>query len=238
MRDTTDFKEYAKSGLIKFLETLKVYPSHEKLLEIERNIKSTIEQNKNISKDKLADKHIKARTALLRRLGYAAALPGVIPGLGTIAEVSINIGGTGAEIWYILRFLTVMNLEVAAFYGHDIHSEDRKVELLIVWGLETGAIIPAREAVKRIGQKFALKKFNEKVAGKIFQKINQKIGITVFTKFGTKRGGVAIGRLIPFGIGVIINGAVNHFTAKSFGKNAKRFYGTILPNDEDIFVSE
>ena len=38
------------------------------------------------------------------------------------------------------------------------------------------------------------------------KKLNLKLGATVFTKYGTKRGGVALGRMLPFGVGAAIGG--------------------------------
>jgi hypothetical protein len=125
---------------------------------------------------------------------------------------------------------------VAGILDYDVSEPERKEELIIVWGVETGAIIPAKEAIKRVGTKVAIKQFNARVNGEVFKRINQKLGTTAFTKWGTKRGGIAVGRLIPIGVGTAVGGGMNYLTARSFGAACLRYYCEILPNDEDVVI--
>ncbi len=110
--------------------------------------------------------------------------------------------------------------------------------MIIVWGVETGAIVPAKEAIKRVGTKVAITQFDKRVGGAVFTRINQKLGTTVFTKWGTKRGGIALGRLIPIGVGTAVGGGVNYLTARSFGAACLKYYCDMLPNDEDVIILE
>jgi hypothetical protein len=127
---------------------------------------------------------------------------------------------------------------VAGLYGHDLHAPERIDELLIVTGLQSGAILPAREAVNRVGTKIAATQFNRHVSGAMLRKINTKLGTTVLTKYGTKRGGVALGRMLPFGVGATIGGSVNFITTRSFGHWILRYYGQIQPGDEMLLVPD
>jgi hypothetical protein len=52
---------------------------------------------------------------------------------------------------------------------------------------------------------------------------NTKLGTTVLTEYGTKRGGVALGRMLPFGLGATIGGGVNFVMTK------KRFQNSVGP---------
>ena len=72
----------------------------------------------------------------------------------------------------------------------------------------------------------------------MLQKINTKLGTTVLTKYGTKRGGVALGRMLPFGVGATIGGSVNFITTWSFGHWILRYYGQIQPGGEMLFVPD
>ena len=110
--------------------------------------------------------------------------------------------------------------------------------MIIVWGIETGAIVPAKEAIKRVGTKVAIKQFDKRVSGEALKRINQKLGATVLTKEGTKRGGIALGRLIPIGVGTVVGGGMNYFAARSFGAACLKYYCEMLPNNEDVIVSE
>lgn len=184
----------------------------------------------------LSRRVIKAHTRRLTGVGTVAGLPGAIPVFGTAVQVGVNGATIGSETWAVLRGLATMQLTVAGLHGHDVHEPDRRDELLIVWGLETGAIVPATEAGKRIGTKIAVKQFNEKISGEVFKRINRKLGTTVLTKWGTKRGGVAVGRLIPFGVGAAVGGGVNYVTVRGFGAACMKFYGDLLPGEGEIFV--
>ena len=70
----------------------------------------------------------------------------------------------------------------------------------------------------------AAAQFNKNVSGKVLQRINQRVGTTILTKYGTKRGGVALGKLIPFGIGAAIGGTFNFYTMNHFKKAAIQYY--------------
>jgi hypothetical protein len=142
------------------------------------------------------------------------------------------------ETWLIMRNLAAMQLMVAGILGYDVSEPERKEELIIVWGVETGAIVPAKEAIKRVGTKVAIKQFDKRVSGAVFTRINQKLGTTVFTKWGTKRGGIALGRLIPIGVGTAVGGGMNYLAARSFGAACLKYYCEMLPNNEDVVILE
>jgi hypothetical protein len=72
----------------------------------------------------------------------------------------------------------------------------------------------------------------------MLKKINTKLGTTVLTKYGTKRGGVALGRMLPFGVGATVGGGVNLIMTRSFGSVILRYYGQIQPGGEMLFVPE
>lgn len=89
-----------------------------------------------------------------------------------------------------------------------------------------------------MGTKIAVAQFNRHVSGGMLRRINIKLGTTVFTKYGTKRGGVALGRMLPFGVGATIGGSVNFVTTSSFGRWILSYYGQIQPGCEMLFVPE
>jgi len=222
-----------KGTLIKAFELAKVFPPTE---EVEKRVRVLQAEDPAAEPSELARRVVRQATARITGVGIVAALPGAVPGLGTAVQLGVTGTTISAEAWTILRNLTVMQLTVAGLHGHDIRDEARRDELLIVWGLETGAVIPAAEAGKRVGTKIAVSQFNRRVSGSVLSRINRKLGTTVVTKWGTKRGGVALGRLIPLGVGTTIGGAVNYATARSFGAALTRYYDDLRPNDGDVVV--
>ncbi|MFD2270883.1 hypothetical protein ACFS07_06490 [Undibacterium arcticum] len=50
------------------------------------------------------------------------------------------------------------------------------------------------------------------------------MGTTIVTKYGAKRGGIAVGRLVPFGVGAVVGGGFNWATMKGFKTAAANYY--------------
>lgn len=222
-----------QSTLIQTLVKAKVMPDPG---EIERRVQTLRAERPAAAPRALSKRVVSTTTKRMTGLGVVAALPGVVPGLGTGTQLAVTGTTAGGELWVILRNLTAMHLTVAGLYGHDVRHPDRRDELVIVWGLETGLIIPAAEVGKRIGTKVAIKQFNQHVSGAMLRRINQKLGTTVVTKWGTKWGGIALGRLIPLGVGTAVGGGMNYLAAKSFGTALMRYYDDLLPADADVVV--
>ena len=224
-----------QTTLIQTFVKAKVVPNP---ADIEQRVRTLSAQQPLASPPELSKGVISSTTKRMSGLGVVAALPGVVPGLGTGAQIAVTSTTAGGELWVILRNLTAMHLTVAGLYGHDVRHPERHDELVIVWGLETGLIIPAAEAGKRVGTKVAIKQFNQHVSGALLRRINQKLGTTVVTKWGTKRGGIALGKLIPLGVGTAVGGGMNYLAARSFGTALMRYYDDLLPSDADVIVVE
>jgi hypothetical protein len=222
-----------RRGLIEILERLQLLPDPH---AVARHVEEVRAGQPATSVPALARKEVNATVRRCTGVGVVAGLPGAIPGLGTFAQACAAVGIAGGEAAILLRNVAHLQYTIAGLYGHDLDAAERIDELLIVAGLQSGAILPAREAGKRVGTKIASTQFNRHVSGAVLKKINTKLGTTVLTKYGTKRGGVALGRLLPFGVGATIGGGVNLVMTKSFGRAILRYYGEILPGGEMLFV--
>jgi hypothetical protein len=154
----------------------------------------------------------------------ATALPGAIPGLGTAAQVGTEAAAITTDLAFMLRCMGRMVAGIAVIYGHDPRDAYTR-DLVFVLGLWCNAVVPAREATRRLLTRTAIRQFDRKVTGAMLRRINQAVGMTLFTKYGTKRGAIALGRLIPFGVGVAVGGAAGWHTMRSFERNALRYFG-------------
>jgi hypothetical protein len=226
-------REPDKHGLLEILTRLQLLPNAG---TIERRVEGVRANNGATAPATLAKKEVNATVVRCTGVGVVAGLPGTIPGLGTFAQACATLGITGGEAALLLRNVGRLQFTVAGLYGHDLHAPERIDELLVVAGLQSGLILPAREAGKRVGTKIAVNQFNRHVSGALLRKINLKLGTTVVTKYGTKRGGVALGRMLPLGVGATIGGGVNLVMTKSFGRAILRYYDQILPGGEMLFV--
>jgi len=91
-------------------------------------------------------------------------------------------------------------------------------------GLWSNVIVLSKGGAILLANKVVEANFKKHFPGKILQAINRKVGATVLTKYGTKRGAVALGRIIPLGVGVLIGGGFNYFTMKRFMNSAIRMF--------------
>jgi hypothetical protein len=221
------------NGLVKIFETLGLFPDPAR---VDARVRQVSGGSLNGNRAGLARSEISAITMKLTGAGVVAALPGAVPGLGTAAQVAATGGSMTAETYMILRNLAAMQFIVAGLYGHDVFAPERKEETAIIFGLQTGVIQPAKEVGAKLGTKIAVKQFNRHVSGAVFRKINQKVGTTVVTKWGVKRGGIAVGRLIPFGVGSAVGGGMNYLSARGFGRAVMTYYDDLLPNDGDVVI--
>lgn len=204
-----------------------------KFESINSEIYSLRKQYPSYNNDQIAEKYCNSIVNKYTSTGVASALPSVIPGLGTVAQVATEVGTVGADLALMLRFMASICYGTAKIYGkEDINEFDG--EFITVLGLWCGAILPARMAAKKIATKAAFITFNKNITTKILQRINTKVGFTLITKYGTKRGGIALGRLIPFGVGAAIGGGFNYTTMKSFKKAAINKYKS--PEEDYIII--
>ena len=166
-------------------------------------------------------------------VGIASALPGAIPGVGTCAQIAIEGGSIAADLALMLRWMGSMVYGIGYIYGRDM-STNFNQDFVKVLGLWRGVIKTAEKATKRVATKVAIAQFN-RIPGKIFKRINNKVGRTIVTKYGTKRGGIALGKLVPFGVGCIVGGTYNRVTMKTFKKKSTAFFA---PENDTILYME
>ena len=191
-------------------------------------------QNDRDAIEKLANKYGDSIVAKYTSVGVATALPGAIPGIGTLIQIGAETGAITTDLALMIRWMGSMCIGIALLYDRDIESEFNQdfIKVLALW---CGVLTSLKVAGKRIGTKVAIAQF-KRIPGKVFTKINQRVGTVIIAKYGTKRGGVAIGRLVPFGAGALIGGVFNYFTMNSFKMAAIGFYKE--QPDADLYVDK
>lgn len=198
----------------------KLAPDPKKVADWIEEIKK---ENPKLTPNKLADYISDHVIWTYAKQGAALALPGAIPGLGTIIQVATELGALSVDIALMVRNQTYLVFALAHCYG----IKGREVliqDTLICMGLWTKALVLTRSGAIRIGTKVAEAQFKKKFPAKIFQVINRKVGKTILTKYGTKRGGIAIGKLIPFGVGTVVGGGFNYLVMKAFKKSSIKYF--------------
>lgn len=184
------------------------------------------------SKDQLANKYADTICWLYAGQGAATALPGLIPGMGTAAQIAVEGGAITGDLAYMLRCMAGMAMGVGYIYKRNMKAPFNQ-EFIRVLGLWCGVLTLTKEATLRIATKVAIAQF-KRVPATIFKKINSKVATTIITKYGAKRGGIAVGRLIPFGVGMVVGGGFNLATMKGFKLAAISYY----KSDEEAVTLE
>ncbi len=191
--------------------------------KVEEFVNEAKKENPELSKNELADFLGDRIIWAYSKQGAALALPGAIPGLGTIAQIAIETGAISTDIALMVRnqaYLIFVFGHCYGFKGREILIQDT----LICIGLWSKAVSISKAGVIRVGTKVAEANFKKKFPAKVLQAINKKVGKTILTKYGTKRGGIAIGKLIPFGVGALVGGGFNYLVMKNFKKSTQEYF--------------
>ncbi len=154
-------------------------------------------------------------------LGGAAAAPG--------AGTAIKLGTTVADIGWVTGRLADLILTIAAIHGHDWATvEDRRMWVITVLAYGDGAAAVGKKLAGEMGKGLG-KKATAKVPAATLRSFNKAAGRTILTKYGTKRGVVALGNALPFGIGAVIGGGANVVIVRSVGRHADSFMRSLAP---------
>ncbi len=162
-----------------------------------------------------------------RELGLVGATAGgvaAVPGIGTASTIATGV----AEFSYFTMRAGELILTIGAVHGHsEVTVEEQRAWILsvLLFGnvASEGFTKLAGELGKGLGAKAT-----QRVPMTLLRSINNAASRTIVTKYGTKRGVVALGRALPFGIGAVIGGGANYISLKLLAKHANRFF-TNLP---------
>ncbi len=149
--------------------------------------------------------------------GGAAALAGVVPGLGTAIA---TFGGATADAALSMKFQIEMTMALASVHGHNILLEEEKRICMVIAGL--GAINEAAKGGgKTVGTKAFVKLAQQYLAGSTLvavKEIFKKVGVTFTRK--------ALEKSIPYGVGVVISFSANKGLSWYVGGKAREFFAT------------
>lgn len=207
---------------LNFLVSLidKLAPDAQKVREWVQEIKR---ENPELTREEVAEFVSDSIVWLYTKQGAALALPGAIPGLGTLAQIGVEVSSVSLDVTLMVRNQTYLTFAIGECYGikgREILIQDT----LICLGLWTNAITLAKGGLVKLGTKAIEANFKKRFPAELLKAINKKVGSTILTKYGTKRGGVALGKLIPFGVGVVVGGGFSYLTMKNFGNSARKYF--------------
>jgi hypothetical protein len=202
--------------------------------DIRREVQQLQFANPGKPSHELSQLYIKKTRNKYASVGAVSALPGAIPGLGTIAQVAVEAGALSADVALMLRWMASTAYATGLIYGKDIQHDFEDV-FTIVLGIWAGVVLPEKAAHAK-GDKLSAGHFDKHITDRIQNRMRQKIARKLATEYGSKRGGAVLGRLIPFGVGAIVGGYFNYTTLQKFGKAADDYFkpgnkGYMLPEE-------
>lgn len=177
----------------------------------------------------------------LSAVGAASGALAAAPVLGTTAAASALVADLG---WFAMR-ATDLVMAIGAAHGHTESTVDeRRAWVLSVLAFGEDAAKEFRALVdtvddgsftggERISARLASLAGSDAATLDALRRINTSLASTVVTKYGSRRSILAVGKLLPFGIGAVVGGSANYALIRSVGVQSRRFfegYQGLLPS--------
>lgn len=174
--------------------------------------------------------------AFRQELGVAGAAAGgasAVPGVGlatTSATFALELA------WSTVR-LTDLVLTIAAIHGHrDATIEERRLWVLSILTYGDGATSMVTKLAGELGGGLAGPS-GRSVPAETVRQLNKAIGLAIVTRYGTRRGALAVGRAIPFGIGAALGYGLSSYMVKATARHADSFFAALPIRVESIHVA-
>ena len=175
------------------------------------------------------DRQVRRVSASVRRqlvaTGAASGGAAAMPGAGT----ALTVASLGGDLVVTTIRLTDLVLTIGAIHGRrDASVEQRRLWVLAVLAFGEGAAA----AVERISTEVArglTATGTARASWDLLRGTNRSLARTVVTRFARKRGVIALGKLMPLGLGAAIGAGGNAMLVNAVGRNADRLM-TELPS--------
>lgn len=173
----------------------------------------------------------------LAAVGAATGAVAATPGIGTGAAASALVADVA---WLALR-ATDLIMAIGAANGHtDASLEERRAWVLAILAFgdsaaeEFGGLVEAVD-IELVPNGDQLREGLGRAAGlasgdaltvDTLRRVNSSLASQVVVRYGSRRGAVTLGKLLPFGIGAVWGGASTWGLIRAVGSNAERFFAS------------
>jgi hypothetical protein len=164
----------------------------------------------------LEKRYLAAVTGVGAAVGGAAAAPV----LGTVLAVALS----GGETVVFLQATTFFALAVAEVHGIGGEEVERRRALVLAVVVGDHGAMLVEKVAGRTGEHWE-KLLPDVIPMSSITAINKTLGGWFVTKYGRKRGFVAMGKVAPFGIGVAIGAGGNRALGRVVVKTSRRVFG-------------
>lgn len=151
--------------------------------------------------------------------GVGTGAAAAVPGFGTGAALVLS----GGEAAFTLNWSAVYVLALAEVHDVNLSEVERKRTLLMTVLMGNSAQAATAKVAERTGKHWS-KKIIAKVPTSALRGINSVMGRNFVTRHGTRQGIIVLGKVVPFGVGAVIGGAMNFGAATAIVKSAHRVF--------------
>ena len=163
--------------------------------------------------------NMELRTATISS-GAAVGGSAAAPGVGTAAALALSAG----EAIGFMNATALYVLARAEVQGISLRDIERRRTLLMAIMLGDAGAKSVGQVAERTGQHWAKGLVSSIPMSRIY-KINKVLGPNFVTKYGTTRGIMVLGRVIPFGVGAAIGGSANAIFSHGVIKASDKAFG-------------
>jgi hypothetical protein len=149
--------------------------------------------------------------------GAVSALPAVLPGPGTVAELGAALG----DVSYLTVTQVELVLLVAHLYGRDLGEPDaRRLDVLVALGVEAGVVELRRDgSVELGGARYRPDQLRGPAATRLAHTVNGRLAAQVAARLARRRAHVVLGRELPL-LGIGIAAGYNLWSTRRVGSAA------------------
>ncbi len=153
--------------------------------------------------------------------GAASAIPAVVPGPGTLAEIGAALGDvallTGAQVELILIGAHV--------FGRPLAEQDaRLLDVLLVLGMDVGAVKLRRGGeVEAMGSRYRPGDLRGARADALSASVSGRLALQVTGRLARRRAHIILGREIPL-LGIGLAAGYNLRSTRGLGHETVRFF--------------
>jgi hypothetical protein len=169
---------------------------------------------------RLVQTAVKRRSWHVAGTGAASALPALLPGPGTAAEVGAAI----ADITLLTAAQVELILIAAHLFGRPLDDEDaRLLDVLMVLGMDVGAVKLRRGGeVEALGTRYSVGELRGVHEDALARRVSARLAIQVTGRLARRRAHIILGREIPL-LGIGLAAGYNLRSTRLLGDTAVRF---------------
>jgi hypothetical protein len=174
----------------------------------------------------LDERVVEVTQSFRRELGLAGAAAGgtaAVPGVGVATSTAAFVAELG---WSTVR-LSDLILTIAALHGHhDAPTDERRLWVLSILTYGDSAASKVARLAGDMGVKVGSSS-SQRIPAETVRRMNNRLGYMILSRYGTRRGALALGRMVPFGIGAALGYGLNAYVVKSTARHAHRYFGEL-----------